>query len=494
MQAAEPAGDAFLGVDLGTQGVRAVLVDASGSVLGEGHAPLRSHTGPDGRHEQDPQQWWAATCAATRLALAGSGRRPAAVSIDSTSGTFVVVDAAGVAVGPALMYDDARGRGETERARSAGADLWERLGHRPQPTWALPRLAHLARTGELAGRRVAHQADHVGARLTGHPVATDVSHVLKTGYDQVGLRWPDELLAGLGIDPAQLPAVVAAGTTVGVVSAAAAAESGIPTGTPLRAGTTDGCAAQVAAAALQPGDWCCSLGTTLVLKGATEELLHDPSGAVYSHRNPDGGWLPGGASSTGAGVLAREFGGADLVALTARAARLGPPDPVTYPLAGSGERFPFVAPDAHGFGMDPAAFAGSPDPEAARFSAVLHGVAYVEGIALDVLAGIGADTSGEITLAGGASRNRWWNQLRADVLGRPVVVRAHTDAALGSAVVAAAPPGELAATARRMTTVRQRLSPDPDRSALLAEGQHRLAAELADRGWLAARTAEVLGA
>ncbi|MGH3588308.1 MAG: FGGY family carbohydrate kinase, partial [Pseudonocardia sp.] len=94
MPGPEPA-DAplWLGVDLGTQGVRAVLVDAAGRVLGSGSAPLRHDLRDGARHEQDPSEWWDATCAATRGALADRGGRPVGgMSIDSTSGTLVVQD------------------------------------------------------------------------------------------------------------------------------------------------------------------------------------------------------------------------------------------------------------------------------------------------------------------------------------------------------------------------------------------------------------------
>ena len=470
---------ACLGVDLGTQGVRAVLVADDGTVLGSGSAPLRDDVRDGARHEQDPDEWWSATCAATSAALAGHDGPVGAVSIDSTSGTFVVQDASGRAAGPGVMYDDRRGAAEAERVQEEGSALWDALGYRMQASWALPKLVAL---GVPAGHRVAHQADHIAGRLAGRPVATDTSHALKTGYDLLAMKWPTDVLDRLGLDPAVLPPVVLPGERIGEV---ATEEAGIPVGTPIKAGMTDGCAAQVAAAALAPGDWCSALGTTLVLKGSTTELLHDPSGAVYCHRNPDGGWLPGGASSTGAGVLAHELAGEDLDALTARARERGVPEGATYPLAGTGERFPFVADDARGFDLK-----GSPDSKsdtapATRFQRIAHGVAYVERLAFDVLARLGADVSGTLTATGGATRNDWWTQLRADVLQRRLAVPEQSGSAFGSAVVAAAPLGELAATARAMVRVERTFEPDPSRADELTKGYERLVGALRDRGWLA---------
>ena len=120
----------------------------------------------------------------------------------------------------------------------------------------------------------------------------------------------------------------------------------------------------------------------------TAALVRDPLGAVYCHRHPDGGWLPGGASSTGAGVLGGLFpdaGPAGLARLTGQARRLAPVGGATYPLAGQGERFPFVAPSARGFTSPRAT------TPAEVFSAVCHGLAFVERLAYDVLGSLGAE-------------------------------------------------------------------------------------------------------
>jgi sugar (pentulose or hexulose) kinase len=457
-------GPVWLGIDLGTQGVRAVLADGSGAVVGSGSVPLRRDVRDGPRHEQDPAEWWTATCAATGAALAGLRGRPlGAVAVDSTSGTIVVQDPRGAAAGPGVMYDDTRGGPAPGRFRVAGA---------------VPKIAALAAAGAIPpGHTVAHQADHMVGRLAGHPVATDTSHALKTGFDLIADRWPVEELAALGIDPAVLPRVVVPGTPIATVGPAGAAASGIPAGTVVVAGMTDGCAAQVATAALDPGRWCSALGTTLVLKGSTRTLLHDPSGVVYSHRNPDGGWLPGGASNVGAGILTRRLPGADLVALTAAAARLGVPPGATYPLVGRGERFPVADPRAVGFDVGVPDGAGPADV----LNRVAHGVAYVERLAFEVLGELGADVSGPLTATGGATANAWWTQLRADVLGRPVAVPVTSGSAFGSAVIAAAPVGSLAATARSMVRIGRRHDPDPSRADELDQGYRRLVGQLRRR-------------
>ncbi len=471
----------WLGVDVGTQGVRAVLVDAAGGVAGSGSHPLTSSRRDAGRHEQDPEDWWTALCAATQQALQShAGRAITAMSIDSTSGTILVERPDGSARGPGLMYDDARAMAEVATVQEVGHTLWSSLGYRMQGSWALPKMRWLIANDHVsAGDRIVHQGDHLSARLTGHGVATDTSSALKSGYDLVHLTWPDEVFTALSIDTGLLPDVVAPGTPIGTVSLAAADLTGIPAGTIIVAGMTDGCASQVAARALRPGAWSSALGTTLVIKGATDTLLLDPSGAVYCHRNPDGGWLPGGASSSGAGVVARELPGRDLDRLTLAVQALGTPIPgFVYPLVGAGERFPFVAAQAESVAV------AAPETDAHTLGGLMQAVALVERLAYDVLAALGADITGPVTFSGGASRNPYWNQMRCNVLGRPVLLPGSVDAAVGSAIVAAAAPGSLAATAERLVHITSTLDPDVTTRDTWDETYHAFCAELLNRGWL----------
>lgn len=472
----------WIGADLGTQSVRAVAVDASGAVRGSGAAPLTGHRdGP--RHEQNPADWWRALTIACRQALAeitpGAVR---GIAVDGTSGTVLLTDRDGRPLTPALMYDDTRAASEVDRVNATGTDLWTALGYRRmQPAWALPKLLWLLRHHDVPyGARLAHQADLINRRLTGHAVPTDLSNALKTGADLIGERWPAEIMDALGVPYDLLPPLVRPGTRLGTVAAAAAEETGLPEGVPVIAGTTDGCASQLATGRLEPGSWNSVLGTTLILKGVTPEPVRDPSGVVYSHRSPDGGWLPGGASSTGAGVLTRDFPGRDLAELDAAAASYEPAGPLAYPLTGAGERFPFVAPDAHGFLL------GTPRDEADHFAALLQGVAYVERLCLDYLRMLGAPTDGPLTLTGGAARSPYWNQLRADVLGRPVEVPHGVEPAAGMAILAAAAARteRVAGVAAAMAPAGTTIEPRPTHAGRFDDAYLRLVGELEQRGWL----------
>ncbi|MBT2228077.1 carbohydrate kinase [Nonomuraea sp. NEAU-A123] len=496
-----------------------MAVTDGGELLGSASRPLTSHRdGP--RHEQDPEQWWRELAAATTEALRDvPPERIRGVAVAATSGTILLTGPDGQALTPGLMYDDRRATAEVERVNAVGAAVWERLGYqRMQANWALPKLLWLLRDAP-PGARPAHQNDFVNRRLVGREVATDLGNALKTGVDLIDERWPYEVFDALGVPTGTLPDVVRPGTTLGTVCAEAAAITGIPAGTPVIAGTTDGCAAQLGAGAMTPGSWNSVMGTTLVLKGVTRELIHDPLGVVYSHRAPDGSWLPGGASSTGAGVLTREFAGRDLDALSTQAAArygrtardtslattardaslatasrdaflattgraipgipdtprtLGAPGAeltVTYPLVSRGERFPFVAPEAEGFTL------GHPADDVERYVAILRGAAFVERLCFDYLDLLGAPVDGEIVLTGGATKSAYWTQLRADVLGRPVTLRENAEPALGMAVLAAGETGDPA----RMIRTREVVDPAGPR---LDEAYLRFVAELEGRGWL----------
>ncbi|KUL32077.1 FGGY-family carbohydrate kinase [Streptomyces regalis] len=462
--------EAWLGIDLGTQSVRVLLVTGDGTVLGSGSAPLAGRR--DGvRHEQDPGEWWEGLCMASRAALRGHSRvRVGALAVCGTSGTVLLTDGAGRPMSPALMYDDRRAAQEAARARAAGLAV--------QDTWALPKALWLTET--YGQGRITHQPDLIVSLLTGELPPADSSHALKTGYDLERDAWPTGL-PQLGLPERAFPDVVRPGARLGEVSSTAAEATGIPAGTPVIAGMTDGCAAQIASAALRPGSWNSVLGTTLVLKGASPTPVRDATGVVYNHRAPDGSWLPGGASSVGAGVLTAAFPGADAAAMDASAAAHEPAGAITYPLVSPGERFPFLAPDASALVL------GEPESDADRWASLLQGVAFTERLCLDYLHYLGAPLDGPLTFTGGAARSPYWNQLRADILGRPARVPQQTEPALGMAALAAygasATP-DLQAAAEGMVRIGTTVAPRPDRTTRYAEPYARLIDALTARGWL----------
>ncbi len=484
----------WLGLDVGTQSVRAIAVSNTGKILGSNSQRLTSRrNGP--RHEQNPQDWWHASTAACRLALADL---PAAairgVAIDSTSGTILLVDRLGQPLTPGLMHDDNRAIHEAQRANEIGSDVWGTLGYHMQPSWALPKLLWILNgyKNVLAsshmkiqdGVKVAHQTDFINRHLIGREVATDTSSSLKLGYDLIKNEWPQEVFARLEIPEEILPTVVLSGTQIGTICAQAATETGIPIGTPVIAGMTDSCAAQIGAGALSVGSWNTVLGTTLAFKGVTQELIRDPAGVMYSHRSPDGGWLPGGASGAGAGVLGVYFPDRDLDALGALAMQREPASIVAYPLASSGERFPFSVPEAERFLL------GEPTDEIDLYAALLQGVAFIERLSFDYLDMLGAPIDGELSLTGGGARSRYWCQLRADVLGRSVRIPENAEPALGMAVLAASVGRRVAEVTKEMSHTREVIDPRPDHTGRFLNSYVKLIDELERRGWLPSKVAQ----
>jgi sugar (pentulose or hexulose) kinase len=187
------------------------------------------------------------------------------------------------------------------------------------------------------------------------------------------------------------------------------------------------------------------VGTTLVLKGVTGAPVQGGDGAVYSHRSPEPGrWLPGGASSVGADAISVLLPGRDLTDLAERGKEAwhagDVPVPAVYPLVRTGERFPFVRPDATGFAVVDGAEAeldGLGD-DVSTYLGLIAGVACVEKLCLDSMAALGASVDGRLSSSGGATRSAIWTQLRADLLARPVVIPRSAEPTLGMALLAAA--------------------------------------------------------
>lgn len=476
----------WLGIDLGTQGVRALAADEHGTTLASASVPLAS-TREGVRHVQRPEDWWAAVCRCCLQVTQSLGEcRVSALSIDATSGTVLFVDEHLAPLSEALMYDDGRAAEESAEINARGEAFWAEMGYRTQRSWALPKVLWLARQHPdlLTNGHVAHQNDYIHACLVGRKLPTDSSHALKSGFDLLRNEWPQELFAKLSLPLGIFPDVLPPGSVIGTVSQSAAAATGLPPDCPIVAGMTDGCASQIAAGAVRHGAWNSVLGTTLVLKGASKQQITDPLGVVYCHRSADGTWLPGGASSVGAGVITKLFPGMDLDELSRRASALDVLDAVMYPLSGTGERFPFVAAQAHAFTLGPA----SGDVE--QFAAALLGVACIERLCFDYLRMVGAPVDGPVSITGGGVRSTFWNQLRADVLGMSLHVPASTEAAFGAAVLAASHNGSIEAAVDSMVRTREVLQPRAERHAALSTMYLRLIQALEQRGWLPEQVAD----
>lgn len=479
----------FLGIDVGTGGVRAIAVGGSGEVIASVSVAFDPAVlaPQQGRHEQPAEAWWTVACQATtqvtaRLKAAGATGQLVALAIDGTSGTVVPVDGKGNPLRPAIMYNDPRAVVQGQRLNAAAGDFCRRLGYQFNASFALAKIAWLQETEpELFDRAVhlVHQADYLVGRLTGVWDVSDYSNALKTGYDLIDERWPVWLDA-LPDVAARLPRVVAPGTPIGKVSRQAAAETGLPEGLTVVAGATDGTTACLASGVRRPGDYNTTLGTTLVFKGLSDRLCRHPQGLIYCHKLPGGLWLPGAASNTGAEWINRWWPeGYPAEADLAVAGRL--PNPVVaYPLVRRGERFPFLCEQAEGFCV----------PEAAepldRHAAFLQGAAFVERMGYEVLDAVAGVAGGEVFSTGGGSRNDLWMQCRADATGRVMHRPACPESAFGAAVLAAGGtihrgPAEAIA---RMVRIERTFTPRAAHADAYGRLYLRFRDELSARGYL----------
>lgn len=401
-----------LGIDLGTSGMRIVALDDRGELQAE-----VSHrwTQP----ETDPQQWIQVMqhlLARIKLGLS-EDHTPIAISACSTSGSVLPVDAQGRPLDQAWLYDDPRGQAQAQRLGISSS-------------WGLCRWLWWQETSpdRYGHSFLAHPGDLLLTALGGKPRVSDHTCALKSGFDLQTYRW-SERWQKAGLDLERMPQVVAPGTVIGVVQP----QWELGEEVQIVAGCTDGCAGQLAAGAVAPGQISTALGTTLIFKGTSRQRIQTPDGSVYSHLHPDRDtWLPGAASSCGGGVLETYFGGTDLGRWDQQAQAIWPTGEICYPLTRPGERFPVVDPDFEGFWPEG-------DRDSPRFyRALLEGVALVERLGLERLQELGVDRRGPVFTTGGGNRSELWLQIRASVLDRDLVLTRYPQPAVGVAMIAAA--------------------------------------------------------
>jgi sugar (pentulose or hexulose) kinase len=433
--------------------------------------------------EQDPWAWTRAAQTALHQ-LSGSlprARKIVGVAVAATSGTFLLADDRNHPLTQGIMYNDLRAVDETDEVADALRPDLAPYGIEIASSFALTKIVHLARREpELFNRcyRVIHQTDWIVGMLCGRYDVTDVSTALKTGVDPGKLIWPAAIdrLAALR---QRLPEIVMPGTPLGGVTATAADKTGLPTGTPVVAGCTDGTAGCLASGARRPGDLNVTLGTTLVFKAIADRPLIDPDGALYNHRHPAGGFLPGAASSTGGEWIDKLIQPSALPTLTKTAATVIPTNRTVYPLMRTGERFPFACPTATGFGLDSI---GNP---AERLAAGMEGVAYVERLGIERLGELGLTVGPQIYATGGAVVSETWLGIRAAVNRRTYSVPERPECAAGAAVLAAAfELGGCAAALSKIVRGGRCVEPDERLARAYDNGFQRFRTALEQRGYV----------
>lgn len=412
-----------IGLDLGTSGVRAIAVDATGQVLGLGSAALPPTVATGARREQDPADWWQGVqVALQQLGTQVNLREARAIAVDGTSGTILPVDHHLRPLAQARMYDDAEtgdlaAQIKTLAPQNSAAHGATSPAARALAWVKLPRL-----------HCILHQADWINGRLGASAWQTDENNALKMGYDPIDRVWP-QWLNPFGLAHGLLPEVFPVGTPIGTVSAAAAHELDLPAGIPIAAGTTDGCATFLASGASEPGEAATAVGSTLVLKILCAQPIFAPELGIYSHRIGDR-WLAGGASNCGGNTLRQFFTLAQLAALEPRLQPALPTGTDYYPLPSMGERFPVA--DAK---MAPR-LTPRPADDATFLQGIYEALVRVECQGYARLAELGGPTLRSVRHAGGGAKSLAWMSLRAHALRVPLLPAWSEEAAAGTARLA----------------------------------------------------------
>ncbi|WP_257666168.1 FGGY-family carbohydrate kinase [Parapedobacter tibetensis] len=473
----------FIGIDVGTQGVRTVFVDQNGNVLAASSVPFTLTA--SSREEQSPQHWWESCREAMGKMLEllpPDVDRSAvlAVAVASTSGTVIPLDSEYQPLHDALMYSDTRSASEgrlcqevAERHVVDGYTGFNASSGLSKMVWYTNRFPE---TAHRIGKWI-HAADYITGMLSGNFDTTDYTNALKSGYDVGKGEWPPYLTTQLPLKKEWLQEVVASGEPVGRLHDELGKAWGLPQ-IQVVAGMTDGCASQIASGAVKPGDWNTTIGTTLVIKGVTKVAINDPQGRIYSHRHPDGYWMPGGASNTGADWVSTDFGTA-LQHLNELAATLIPTGKLAWPLKQQGERFPFIAPHARGFAPDGLS-------EAERFAANMEGVAYIERLAYELIEQLSGERVAAVYTAGGGSNSDVWLTIRSNVLKLPIYKSKEANGAVGAAIGAASKTyyGSIAEAAEQMTTIEREIVPEAELMEAYEVNYHHFIDEMKKRKYI----------
>jgi xylulokinase len=433
----------WLGIDLGTSGVKAVLLDAGDDLVAQASAPLSVSRPRPQWSEQSPADWWAAAEAAVAGVRAQAGAAWQAVAGVGLSGQMhgaTLLDAGDAVLRPAILWNDGRSAAQCAALEAAEPCSREITGNLAMPGFTAPKLLWVREhEPEIFARvrRVLLPKDWLRLRMTGE-AASDVSDASGTLWLDVARRaWSPAMLAATGLDERAMPSLHEGPEETGRLRADVAAAWGLAR-VPVAAGGGDNAAGAVGAGVVRPGEAFLSLGTSGVLFAADDRFRPNPKRAVHAfcHALP-GAWHQMAVLLSAASCLtwaARVTGAPDEAALLAEIeAAPAVPGAVLFLPYLSGERTPHNDPGARG------AFFGV-DHETTRASlgrAALEGVAFAFADAQEVLLEAGAALR-EVTLIGGGARSRLWAGILAAALGRPLVLRAGGEVgpALGAARLA----------------------------------------------------------
>ena len=442
----------LLGIDVGTGGTRAVLIDEHGTVIAGRTSEHQPFASPQtGWAEQDPHDWWRVCGEAVRGVISASNTDPAEIAAVGFSGQMhgaVLLDGNNEVLRPALIWCD-------QRTAAEAAALTQQLGEEQIIGWTCnPALTNFTVTKLLwvrnhepqlfsRFRRLQLPKDYVRLCLTGE-YAIDMADASGTLLlDVAHRRWSSEMANAAGIDVASLPELLESPDVAGYVSKDGAAATGLRVGTPVVAGAGDQAAGAVGLGVVSPGAVHATIGTSGVVFASTDRPAMDPRGRLHTfcHAIP-GRWHVMGVTQS-AGLSLRWFrdtfgAGADdgrdpYERWMEEAAKIPAGcDGVLWAPYLMGERTPHLDPDARGALVGLAANHG----RGHIIRAILEGVAFSLRDSFSIFEEMGVPVS-SIRLGGGGARSALWRQIQADVYAHEVqTARAQEGSAFGAALLA----------------------------------------------------------
>lgn len=432
----------YLGIDVGTSGVKAALIDDDDAAIGQATAPLTVQRPAPLHAEQAPEDWWQATCTALDRLAAAHATAMAKVRAIGLSGQMLgvtLVDADGKALRPALLWNDGRATAEGSELLARFRDFATITGAQPMPGFSAPKLLWLARHEPerlSRARRILLPKDYVRLHLTGEAVTdlADGSATLLMATAEG--RWHGPLLDACGIRADQLPRIIGSTEIAARLRPELAGRWHLPPGTPVAGGGGDNMCGGVGAGAVAAGDAYIGLGTSGIFFLANDRFVPALDRGMHTHRHAVAGlFAQHGVVLSAAAALdwvARLLAVDDIGALIA-GLEPAPADPERTPVFTPylvGERTP------HDDATLTATFSGLTIGTERRelVQAVLEGVALAIADCADALASTGA-TLGTPRLIGGGARSRLWATLVASALDRSLHLPA--SAAIGPALGAA---------------------------------------------------------
>jgi xylulokinase len=432
----------FLGLDIGTSSVKAIIVDAGDDEMASAEAPLTIARPQPLWSEQHPDAWWAATTQVLDKLAAERPELMAGIAALGLSGQMLgvaLVDAAHRPIRAAPLWNDGRAGAECAALEAALPDFAGRTGCRPMPGFPAAKLLWLSRHEPEVLARARHillPKDYVRLCLSGEAISDRADASATQLMETEAGCWSAELAAAAGVAVAALPALVESGEQGGALRPELARRWGLKPHLPIAGGAGDNMAGAVGAGVIRRGEAFISLGTSGVFFVANDRFVPARAQGMHTHRHA----IPGlfaqhGCVLSAASALTWIAGLLGIASIEAflqeiEAAELAPGDiPVFSPYL-SGERTPHDDPLASAT-LSNLRFAASP---AHLGRAVLEGVAFAIADCHEALTAAGAPID-TIALIGGGARSRFWARIIASAIDRPLLLPAH--AALGPALGAA---------------------------------------------------------